>query len=59
MSFSCFNLLCILQYRSCEDIKDAYIEAKTGYYWISVKEKMMQVYCDMDNHGINVNVNVN
>ncbi|XP_078378998.1 uncharacterized protein LOC144662128 isoform X1 [Oculina patagonica] len=39
------------QYRSCAEIKDAHKEAKSGNYWITMKDKLVQVYCDMDNHG--------
>ncbi|XP_078379121.1 uncharacterized protein LOC144662228 [Oculina patagonica] len=39
------------QYRSCAEIKDKHKEAKSGCYWITVKDKLMQVYCDMENNG--------
>ncbi|KAJ7378253.1 hypothetical protein OS493_024202 [Desmophyllum pertusum] len=39
------------QHHSCADIKDANKESKSGHYWILMKEKMMKVYCDMENYG--------
>ncbi|XP_078343963.1 uncharacterized protein LOC144629598 [Oculina patagonica] len=38
-------------YRSCAEIKGAHKESKSGNYMITVKDKMLQVFCDMDNHG--------
>ncbi|KAL9958155.1 hypothetical protein ACROYT_G035130 [Oculina patagonica] len=39
------------RYRSCAEIKGAHKESKSGNYMITVKDKMLQVFCDMDNHG--------
>ncbi|CAH3106853.1 unnamed protein product [Porites lobata] len=37
--------------RSCAQIRQLVPNAKSGYYWIYVKRKRAQVYCDMDNYG--------
>ena len=37
--------------RSCAQIQQLVPNAKSGYYWIYVKRKRTQVYCDMDNYG--------
>ena len=40
--------------RSCAQIQQLVPNAKSGYYWIYIKRKRAQVYCDMDNYGRNV-----
>ena len=40
--------------RSCAQIQQLVPNAKSGYYWIYIKRKRAQVYCDMDNYGRDV-----
>ena len=38
---------------SCAQIQQIFPDAKSGYYWVYIKGKKAQVYCDMDNYGMN------
>ena len=38
--------------RSCAEIQRLVPDAKSGYYWIHIKEKKVEVYCDMISYGM-------
>ena len=38
---------------SCAHIQQLVPDAKSGYYWVHIKGTKAQVYCDMDNYGMN------
>ena len=38
--------------KSCAKIKEIVPGAKSGYYWINVKGKKKEVFCDMVNFGM-------
>ena len=49
---SCFPVF-VFQ-TSCAQIQQLVPNAISGYYWVHIKGKKVQVYCDMDNYGMNV-----
>ena len=38
-------------HRSCAEVKQADPGADSGYYWIKIKDRELQVYCDMEKYG--------
>ena len=36
---------------SCAEIQQLVPDAKSSYYWVHIKGKKAQVYCDMNNYG--------
>jgi len=38
-------------FKSCAEIHQEFPEAQSGYYWVKIGNRDVQVYCDMDNHG--------
>ena len=44
--------LCFFFQKSCAKIKEIVPGAKSGYYWINVKRKKKEVFCDMANYGM-------
>ena len=38
--------------KSCAEIKEIVPGANSGYYWINVKGKKKEVFCDMVNYGM-------
>ena len=38
-------------HRSCAEVKEADPGADSGYYWIKIKDRELQVYCDMEKYG--------
>ena len=45
------SLLFQKPHRSCAEVKEADPGADSGYYWIKIKDRELQVYCDMENYG--------
>ena len=45
------SLLFQKPHRSCAEVKQADPGADSGYYWIKIKDRELQVYCDMQNYG--------
>ncbi|CAH3106835.1 unnamed protein product [Porites lobata] len=37
--------------KSCAQIQQLVPDAKSAYYWVHIKGKKTEVYCDMDNYG--------
>ena len=48
--YICFSFF---SQRSCAQIHLIVPDAKSGYYWIHVKDKQIEVYCDMITYGMN------
>ncbi|KAM7450717.1 hypothetical protein ABFA07_001708 [Porites harrisoni] len=40
-----------IQLTSCAQIQQLVPDAKSSYYWVHIKGKKAQVYCDMNNYG--------
>jgi len=47
------NLFFSVSQTSCAQIQQIVPDAKSGYHWVYIKGKKAQVYCDMDNYGMN------
>ena len=45
------SLLFQKPHRSCAEVKQADPGADSGYYWIKIKDREVQVYCDMEKYG--------
>ena len=37
--------------KSCAAIQQEWPQAESGYYWITIGSREVQVYCDMTNYG--------
>ena len=48
----CRHFLLVCQ-TSCAHIQQLVPDAKSGYYRVHIKGTKAQVYCDMDNYGMN------
>ena len=40
-----------IRFQSCAAIQQEWPQAESGYYWITIGRREVQVYCDMTNYG--------